>query len=62
MVDIASPHASFAKHGPVRLPSVAGHRTKWDEDNRSPVNPWAILTVVALVLAVVGLALLFALL
>jgi hypothetical protein len=45
-----------------RVGPVAGHRTKWEEDNRSPVNPWAILTVVALVLAVVGLALLFALL
>lgn len=41
---------------------MADHRTKWDEDNRSPVNPWAIVTVVALVLAVVGLAALFALL
>ena len=40
---------------------MAGHQTKWDEDNRAPVNPWAIFATAALILAVVGLAVLFAL-
>ena len=40
---------------------MAGHETKWDEDNRAPTNPAAILAVVALVLFLVGLAVLFAL-
>jgi hypothetical protein len=40
---------------------VAEHRTKWDEDNESPLNLWAILATLGLVLAVVGLAALFAL-
>jgi hypothetical protein len=41
--------------------SVAGHRTKWDEDNPSVVNPAAIAATVALILFFVGLAVLFAL-
>ena len=32
--------------------------TRWDEDNRLALNPWAFLTVGLLVGAVVGLALL----
>ncbi|MEO8290210.1 MAG: hypothetical protein ABI649_04365 [Gaiellaceae bacterium] len=40
---------------------MARHRTRWDEDNRVSVNPWAILATLGLVLAVVGLAALFAL-
>jgi hypothetical protein len=40
---------------------VAGHRTKWDEDNPSVVNPAAIAAAVALILFFVGLAVLFAL-
>jgi hypothetical protein len=40
---------------------VAGHQTKWDEDNRAPLNPGAIVAAIALVLFLVGLAVLFAL-
>jgi hypothetical protein len=40
---------------------VAGHRTKWDEDNRAPLNPGAIAAAIGLVLLLVGLAVLFAL-
>jgi hypothetical protein len=40
---------------------VGGHRTKWDEDNSAPLNPWAFLATAVLILAVVGLAVLFAL-
>jgi len=40
---------------------VAGRRTKWDEDNRSEVNPASIVAVAVLVLFLVGLAVLFAL-
>jgi hypothetical protein len=40
---------------------VAGHRTKWDEDNASDVNLAAIAAAVGLILFVVGLAVLFAL-
>ena len=32
--------------------------TRWDEDNRLVLNPWAFLTVGLLVGAIVGLALL----
>jgi hypothetical protein len=40
---------------------VAGHQTKWDEDNRAPLNPAAIAAALALLLVLVGLAFLFAL-
>jgi len=40
---------------------VAERRTKWEEDNTSAVNLWAIFAAVALILFVVGLAVLFAL-
>jgi len=40
---------------------VAGQRTKWEEDNASGLNPWAIFTTAVLVLFLVGLAVLFAL-
>jgi hypothetical protein len=40
---------------------VARNWTRWDEDNRSPVNPAAIVAAVGLVLVVAGLAVLFAL-
>jgi len=40
---------------------MAGNWTRWDEDNRSPVNPAAIAAAVGLVLAVAGLAVLLAL-
>lgn len=40
---------------------MAGHQTKWDEDNRSPLNPAAVAAAIGLVLFVVGLAVLFAL-
>jgi hypothetical protein len=40
---------------------VAGHRTKWDEDNRAPVNPAAFAAAIGLVLFLVGLGVLFAL-
>jgi hypothetical protein len=40
---------------------VAGHWTRWDEDNRAPLNPAAIAAAIGLVLAVAGLAVLLAL-
>jgi hypothetical protein len=40
---------------------VADHRTKWEEDNASPVNPGAIVAAGVLIIFLVGLALLFAL-
>jgi hypothetical protein len=40
---------------------MADHRTKWEEDNASPVNPWAIFAAAVLFLLVAGLAVLFAL-
>jgi hypothetical protein len=40
---------------------VAEHRTKWEEDNESPLNPWAIFATAVLILFVAGLAVLFAL-
>jgi hypothetical protein len=40
---------------------MADHRTKWDEDNASPVNPGAIVAAGVLIIFLVGLALLFAL-
>jgi hypothetical protein len=36
-------------------------RTKWEEDNASSLNPWAIFATAVLILFVVGLAALFAL-
>ena len=42
-------------------PPVAGRRTKWEEDNAAPLNPWAIFATAVLILALVGLAVLFAL-
>jgi hypothetical protein len=40
---------------------MAERRTKWEEDNASPVNVWAIFATAVLILFVVGLAVLFAL-
>jgi hypothetical protein len=40
---------------------VGSHRTKWEEDNEAPVNPWAIFATAVLLLFVAGLAVLFAL-
>jgi preprotein translocase subunit Sec61beta len=40
---------------------MAGHRTKWEEDNDSSVNPAAIVAAGVLIVFLVGLALLFAL-
>jgi hypothetical protein len=40
---------------------VAGHRTKWDEDNRAPFNPAAVVAAIGIVLFFVGLGVLFAL-
>jgi len=40
---------------------VPEHRTKWEEDNESPLNPWAIFATAVLILFVAGLAVLFAL-
>ena len=41
--------------------AVAQRRTKWEEDNASPVNGWAIFATAVLIVFVVGLAVLFAL-
>lgn len=41
-------------------PPVAD-RTKWEEDNAAPLNPWAIFATAVLILFLVGLAVLFAL-
>ena len=40
---------------------MGGHLTKWEEDNRAPLNPAAIVAALALGLFVVGLGFLFAL-
>jgi len=40
---------------------MAERRTKWEEDNASPVNVWAIFATAVLILFVAGLAVLFAL-
>ncbi len=40
---------------------MADRRTKWEEDNDSPVNPAAIAAAGGLIVFLVGLALLFAL-
>lgn len=40
---------------------MAERRTKWEEDNESSLNLWAIFAAVVLILFVVGLAVLFAL-
>jgi hypothetical protein len=40
---------------------MADHRTKWEEDNDAPLNPWAIFATAVLFLFVAGLAVLFAL-
>jgi hypothetical protein len=40
---------------------MAERRTKWEEDNPSSVNLWAIFATVLLILFVAGLAVLFAL-
>ena len=37
------------------------NRTKWDEDNAAPLNPWAVFAAAVLILFLVGLAFLFAL-
>jgi hypothetical protein len=39
-----------------------GGRSRWDEDNRLALNPWAFLAVGALVGTLAGLALLLSLL
>jgi hypothetical protein len=41
--------------------AMAERRTKWEEDNASPVNVWAIFATAVLILFVAGLAVLFAL-
>jgi hypothetical protein len=41
--------------------SMAERRTKWEEDNPSSVNLWAIFATAVLILSVAGLAVLFAL-
>jgi hypothetical protein len=40
---------------------VRRQRTRWDEDNEAPFNPWALATVVAVVLGIAGLVLGFSL-
>jgi len=40
---------------------VTEQRTKWDEDNAAPLNPWAIVATAVVILFLVGLAVLFAL-
>jgi heme/copper-type cytochrome/quinol oxidase subunit 1 len=40
---------------------MAERRTKWEEDNASPVNVWAIFATAVLILFVAGLAVLLAL-
>ena len=40
---------------------MAERRTKWEEDNDSPLNVWAIFATAVLFLFLAGLAVLFAL-
>lgn len=46
---------------PATLSPVRRLRTRWDEDNEAPLNPWAFVAVAGFVLALVGLALLITL-
>jgi hypothetical protein len=55
------PRTRFLKRDPATLSSMAERRTKWEEDNASPVNVWAIFATAVLILFVAGLAVLFAL-
>lgn len=43
------------------LPRVRRERTRWDEDNVAPLNPWAFIVVGGFVLGVAGLVLWFSL-
>jgi hypothetical protein len=54
------PHADLETRSRYALP-MAEQRTKWEEDNESSLNLWAIFAAVVLILFVVGLAVLFAL-
>lgn len=55
-------HAHAVPETPSRYAgAVADHRTKWEEDNAAPLNPWAIFATAVLILFLVGLAVLFAL-
>jgi hypothetical protein len=40
---------------------VPEERTRWDEDNATALNPWAIFATAVLILFLAGLAVLFAL-
>ena len=54
------PHAVPQARSGYALP-MAERRTKWEEDNPSSVNLWAIFATAMVVLFVAGLAVLFAL-
>jgi hypothetical protein len=46
---------------PATLVAVGRRRTRWDEDNTTSVNPFAIIAAVGFILVFVGLGALFAL-
>ena len=61
MLLISCASAAIRKHVPGRLACVRRQRTRWDEDNEAPLNPWAIVTVGAIILGLAGLVLGFSL-
>ena len=54
------PHTVLQTRSSYAAP-MAERRTKWEEDNASPVNVWAIFATAVIILFVAGLAVLFAL-
>jgi hypothetical protein len=59
-VEGQSPAGASPKPVPATLTVVGRRRTRWDDDNRISVNPFAILAALLLVLVLVGFAALFA--
>lgn len=47
--------ARIRKHVHGTLPRVRRPRTRWEEDNEAPLNPWAFVVVVVIVLGIAGL-------
>jgi hypothetical protein len=55
------PPETIRKHVVATLPRVGRPRTRWEEDNVQPFNVGALVAIAVVVLAIAGLAVLFAL-
>jgi hypothetical protein len=55
------PPGTIRKHVVATLPRVGRPRTRWEEDNVQPFNVGALVAIAVVVLAIAGLAVLFAL-